>query len=157
MKGSSDMQLAIGRLDPTKRGSKPITSNRARTEAGRASGSARIMSTPDPPGPPGLTNRVPIFFDRFLAGSLARAKAMVAPLGLDQSSGTRAVAHSSGAPHERQVSLGTTGPVEAAAATGAVPSSNPPVIASASAVANGARIVWRTPGDNGIWASTRVG
>ena len=47
---------------PTPRGSKPTTSKRRSTSVGSVSDSPTAASTPEPPGPPGLTTSEPIRF-----------------------------------------------------------------------------------------------
>jgi hypothetical protein len=57
---SSGSAQVIGLDCPTPRGSKPMTSNRSRTSAGRRSRIAGMLSMPDAPGPPGFTSSTPM-------------------------------------------------------------------------------------------------
>ena len=66
--------------EPTPRGSKPTMSYLFRTAALKASEALAAKSIPDPPGPPGLTNRVPIGLP-LLAGTFIMAMVIVLPPG----------------------------------------------------------------------------
>src|SRR5690348_2134196 len=57
---ASDRQCTAGTEPPTPRGSKPATSNLARTAAETWLRACSAYWTPDPPGPPGLTTSDPI-------------------------------------------------------------------------------------------------
>jgi hypothetical protein len=56
-------------------------SNRARTSNGRNFAMARVMSTPEPPGPPGFSSSDPIRSAGVLAGNRITDSEIVAPLG----------------------------------------------------------------------------
>ena len=64
------------------RGSTPTTSNRARTSGLSQDVAAAANSTPEPAGPPGLTNRLPIRWAGSVARSLSTATVVFGPFGL---------------------------------------------------------------------------
>ena len=66
---ASDRQCTAGIEPPTPRGSKPTTSNLARTAADTWLRASCAYWTPDPPGPPGLTTSEPILVPGPVAGS----------------------------------------------------------------------------------------
>ena len=78
---SKEGKHCSGVLRITPRGSNPTRSKRARNDSGRNWPIERTMSTPDAPGPPGLTNSEPIRCPRTAAGRRIRAKDTVAPSG----------------------------------------------------------------------------
>jgi len=63
------------------RGSKPTMSNRSSRSLPRKNGAAAAIATPEPPGPPGLRNRLPIRFDGWAARIRRTATSVFAPLG----------------------------------------------------------------------------
>ncbi|CPU65024.1 Uncharacterised protein [Mycobacteroides abscessus] len=65
---------------PTARGSNPMTSNRASTSSSKSEPPSRCsVSTPGPPGPPKLVNRLPIRCSGSDAGSRVRPMVVVRP------------------------------------------------------------------------------
>ena len=106
---SSEAKHRMGAEAPTPRGSNPTTSKRASTSGVQIVCAAPSLtsSTPEPPGPPGFTNSEPMRRAGSLAGRRISASEMVGPPGSSWSSGTRAVAHSYGAPQPVQRSTGT--------------------------------------------------
>ena len=63
------------------RGSTPTTSNRSSSAGDRKNDAAAAICTPDPPGPPGLMNRVPILRDGSATDSFSSATSVVALRG----------------------------------------------------------------------------
>ena len=57
---SSELHHSAGLDAPTPRGSNPTRSKRSRTDCGMVPTRLTAASTPDSPGPPGLTNSEPI-------------------------------------------------------------------------------------------------
>jgi hypothetical protein len=88
---TSAREQTTGWLPPTPRGSKPTMSNTDRRPALMNVPSAK--STPDSPGPPGFTTRVPIRCAGSVAGRRATATPMRPDAGSVQSIGTDSVPH----------------------------------------------------------------
>ena len=135
----SAKQLA-GVLRAVPRRSQPTMSNRPAVSASRASPRPATMSTPESPGPPGLTNSDPIR----CAGRLARwritDRVMDREPGWAQSKGTGTVAHSSCGPQDVQLTAGDAEAPAAAAVTGATVAAASPRAASAIARRRGAGV-----------------
>jgi hypothetical protein len=68
-------------LKPTPRGSTPTMSNRSSTESLITSGLSSASVVAEPPGPPGLTKRLPMRFFGFRALTRRTATSVVAPYG----------------------------------------------------------------------------
>ena len=75
------MQVSAGSLAATPRGSNPTMSNRASTAAGNSLRAPSAYSTPEPPGPPGLTTSAPIRRDGSAAASLITGSENRRPAG----------------------------------------------------------------------------
>ena len=71
---------STGVEEPTPRGSKPMMSYLSRTSLLKDLSARETKSIPDSPGPPGLTNRLPIGLPS-LAGSFAMATVIALPPG----------------------------------------------------------------------------
>lgn len=80
-------------LRATPRGSNPTTSNRRRISSLNWPEAKMARSTPEPPGPPGLSTSEPIRAAGSVAGRRASARAIRSPPGRLQSTGTESVAH----------------------------------------------------------------
>ena len=123
------------------RGSQLTTSKRPSPNASIPSGSPCTRPTPVSPGPPGLTNRVPIRCPGLLARWRISANLIVRPFGRSQSSGTGIVAHCRSSPwglHSPQAIGSPTGPIargapESAATVSAAKSAARQIAASAAA------------------------
>ena len=70
----------MGALRATPRGSKPTMSTSSRTDRPTIVLASLAKSTPDPPGPPGLTTIEPLA-DPERAGTRSSAMAIVFPVG----------------------------------------------------------------------------
>jgi len=90
-------------------------SKRSRSAALKNAALSRAKSTPEPPGPPGLTSRVPIRFLLSVAGRRASAMSTVGPYGCAQSIGTVSVPHCAAGSSAHAFQCG---PAERAACTG---------------------------------------
>src|SRR5690348_15742324 len=85
---ASDRQCSAGIEPPTPRGSKPTTSNLARTAAEISLRAPIAYWTPEPPGPPGLTTSDPILVPGLAARSRLTGNEDRRHAGRRQSNGT---------------------------------------------------------------------